>query len=612
VATWVFRPQRHTNGGGIFANFVGTTGNLVTATGAAVAQPAVTTGQIFAYNQINATGNALAQPAVTTGQVKVFIEVFATGDAQADPAVATGQVLVTGFVVVTGDASAQPATTTGQTDTEGFILATGDVTAQLAITTGQINVIEPVQGSGSPQAQPATTTGLVADRGNSIEVTGDAIAQPATTAGSALVVVFVTATGDAQAQNAVTSGQARVPLLGPFDIRMKAPDGEWVEINTHDSQLGITPDNHHPQLHDLTSHTDVNAPAPTLRDGIFWTGSEYANERRTDWQGIWAPGTYEIDDQARDNVFLGIANTQTTDPIAPTPSGIPIYPTDGAIYIDQFQLLGAKVGNQYTMAQDAVITEARIVINVANVGLLTTVDIHINNVQTVATTYVPRVAGLHTFLLPVTFVFINDVVRIEVDTVKQTGNTQVHFEQSVDYWTGYTDPLFSLEQGLLDEVANANAYDIDMLFTPADVSPDWDLQAVSSATLISQSAPAEAAWTRESTNLFNHYFATTVDNVWTEIARIAEPEDVWRTGYAKIVSKRTDLPDRCLIYANFNVWRDGVSPVVASSDAYSQAGGHALMDFRVIGDGNDVVAQVKGFPGETWDWDLTYFFREVT
>jgi hypothetical protein len=35
------------------------------------------------------------------------------------------------------------------------------------------------------------------------------------------------------------------------------------------------------------------------------------------------------------------------------------------------------------------------------------------------------------------------------------------------------------------------------------------------------------------------------------------------------------------------------------------------MDFRVIGDGNDAVAQVRGFPGQTWDWDLTYFFREV-
>jgi hypothetical protein len=274
-------------------------------------------------------------------------------------------------------------------------------------------------------------------------------------------------------------------------------------------------------------------------------------------------------------------------------------------------LLGAKVGNQYTMAQDGMITAAKIIIPTLNVGLLTTADLHINGVQVSSSTYVPRTAGEHLYNISPSFVFIGDVVRIEVDVVNQSGNTNVYYDVDVDYWVTYTNPMFSSEQGLLDEVLNDNAYNIDLNFTPAEVSPDWDIQAASSSTLIHQPDPAEARWTRESTHVFEHYLATTTDNMWTEIARIAEPEGVWRTGYANLVARRTDSPDRLLMYANFNVWRDGVAPVVATSDKYSQSGGHQLMDFQVIGDGNDVVAQVQGFTGETWDWDLTYFFRDV-
>jgi hypothetical protein len=338
----------------------------------------------------------------------------------------------------------------------------------------------------------------------------------------------------------------------------------------------------------------------------------YNPHDKENWRGAWIFGNYEINDTSRDSTFLGIANTSTTDPIAPVPTGTPFYPTDGAIYVDDFQLIGAKVGNRYTMAADAVITEARVDINIANVGLLTTVVFHVNNIQIASATYVPRYAGLHVFLIPTTFVFIGDTVDIESDVVKQTGNTQVHFEVDTAYWDTYSNVLFSTEEGLFDDTPNTNAYNLDLTFIPAVVSPDWDIQAVSSAALMPQASTAEARWLRESTHIFEHYLATTTDSIWTEIARITEPEDVWRTGYVNLVAKRTDLPDRLLMYANFNVWRDGVSPVVASSDAYSQAGGHALMDFQVIGDGNDAVAQVKGFPGQTWEWDLTYFFRDVT
>lgn len=158
----------------------------------------------------------------------------------------------------------------------------------------------------------------------------------------------------------------------------------------------------------------------------------------------------------------------------------------------------------------------------------------------------------------------------------------------------------------------------DPLFTEFDVIPDFGAgnpqqDNVIDLVYIPQAlTPAERVWVKESTHIFEHYLATTTSNMWTEIARITEPEGVWRTGYANIVARRTDAPERVLMYANFNVWRDGAAPVVAASDKYSQAGGNQLMDFRVIGDGNDAVAQVKGFPVQTWEWDLTYFFRDVT
>jgi hypothetical protein len=243
--------------------------------------------------------------------------------------------------------------------------------------------------------------------------------------------------------------------------------------------------------------------------------------------------------------------------------------------------------------------------------LLTTVVFHVNNIQVATATYVPRNAGLHVFLIPTTFVFIGDVVDIESDVVKQTGNTQVHYEVDAGYWSTYSDALFSAEEGLFDDTPDTNAYNLDLNFTPAIVSPDWDIMAVSSAALIGQASKSEAAWTRESTHLFEKFVVSTTANAWTEIARKPHDPDSWITGYARITARRTDLAGRLVMSSDFTVWRDGVAPVVASSDKYSQAGGHALMDFQVIGDGNDAVAQVKGFPGQDWEWELVYFTRDV-
>jgi hypothetical protein len=110
-------------------------------------------------------------------------------------------------------------------------------------------------------------------------------------------------------------------------------------------------------------------------------------------------------------------------------------------------------------------------------------------VQYVTTTYVPRTSGVKTFAIAPFYVFAGDVIRIEMDVVKQTGNQQIDYEEAANFWATYTNAFFTDVQGLFDEVANDNAYDLDLYFIPADVSPAWDLLAASYPLLIPADEP---------------------------------------------------------------------------------------------------------------------------
>jgi hypothetical protein len=514
--------------------------------------------------QRDGAGNGIYADFVPSGQAPVT----ATGSVQAEPANTTGvvtAVTAAPIVTVNGVVQAQPAITTGIVGSDSIVLASGNVIAQAALSTGQIFAQTIVTVNGVAQAQPAITTGIVG------------------------TFAFVIVNGDAQADPAITNGQARVPREGPFDIRMKSRDGEWVKINT------------------VSGSSDVVLTNPAEGDILSLNSNdEWVNDRRMDWQGIWTAGTYEIEDTARDKTFLGTANTQTTDPIAPVPTGTPIYPTDGAIYVDQFQLIGAKVGNRYTMAQDAVVTEARVDINIANVGLLTTVVFHVNGVQVATATYVPRVAGLHSFLIPTTFVFAGDVVDIESDAVKQTGNTQVHYEVDAGYWGTYSNALFSLEEGLFDDTPDTNAYNLDLNFTPAIVSPDWDIMAVSSAALINQASTKEAAWTREKSTFFHNAVFISLDNMWSEVSRLPIPTGSSIVGSVTTLSKRIDSVGYYSSDISILAWND--AGILTTDDTTIFELGDVLLATRVIVDGTDLVLEIRGRINQEWEWGLTWWY----
>ena len=68
-----------------------------------------------------------------------------------------------------------------------------------------------------------------------------------------------------------------IPQLGPYDIKYKAPTGQWLNVNHHDTLMNVGPDDHHPQLHTLVSHTDVTVVAAAEKDVLQHIGGQWVN-----------------------------------------------------------------------------------------------------------------------------------------------------------------------------------------------------------------------------------------------------------------------------------------------------------------------------------------------
>ena len=79
--------------------------------------------------------------------------------------------------------------------------------------------------------------------------------------------------------------------------------------------------------HDLSSHTDVNSTvsSATTRDVIAFDGVDFKPTRRMNWMGVRLGQEYEIGDVVTESGYTGIANTKTSDVLAPQPIGEPFY-----------------------------------------------------------------------------------------------------------------------------------------------------------------------------------------------------------------------------------------------------------------------------------------------
>ena len=250
-------------------------------------------------------------------------------------------------------------------------------------------------------------------------------------------------------------------------------------ITDHDNLTGVTPNNHHNQVHPLFSsdHSDVDiATALTLRDGLFYNGSDLAPNRRVNWLGVYTSGpTYEIDDMAIEAGYLGICNTQTTEAIAPVAVGVPFNPLVGAAPSDDFQTSLVDVGNVFTFAAAAVIYELTIDVPPDNVGLPLTITSVVNGVVKSTTTFAPDAAGTLTLPISTLIVFATDVVEVHMRVTNTGGNAGVYWNEDVGYWGGYTNPLFSAVSGVKDSVGDTTAYGIGFTLVEATASQHWDV-----------------------------------------------------------------------------------------------------------------------------------------
>jgi len=49
----------------------------------------------------------------------------------------------------------------------------------------------------------------------------------------------------------------------------------------HDDLTGVTPDQHHPQLHSIGTHSDVITTSLAANELLAYNGASYVNDRRT-------------------------------------------------------------------------------------------------------------------------------------------------------------------------------------------------------------------------------------------------------------------------------------------------------------------------------------------
>ena len=117
-----------------------------------------------------------------------------------------------------------------------------------------------------------------------------------------------------------TTGYVPDPITE--SLRHLSDDGTW-KLTDHDDLTNVSADQHHPQLHDLTSHTDVVITTPKANQGIWWDAITSAWVNGTAFEESWATA---LIDGGELNITvgeievltgLGLVSDTYTDPISP-------------------------------------------------------------------------------------------------------------------------------------------------------------------------------------------------------------------------------------------------------------------------------------------------------
>ena len=119
-------------------------------------------------------------------------------------------------------------------------------------------------------------------------------------------------------------------------------------VTDHDSLSNVTSDQHHPQLHDLNSHTDVNAPAPSAQQVLTY------NELNSRWEAADSGGITDHDqlanvtpDQHHDELHSIFTHTDFYGPYGD--AQIPVWDTLGGTFAPTDMPMGG-----FTYTQDTV------------------------------------------------------------------------------------------------------------------------------------------------------------------------------------------------------------------------------------------------------------------
>jgi hypothetical protein len=193
------------------------------------------------------------------------------------------------------------------------------------------------------------------------------------------------------------------------------------------------------------------------------------------------------------------------------------------------------------------------------------------------------------------------------------------YMEDVDYWL--TSPFAGDVQGIIgidvpldSATLNDSAYGVDMTVIQIVLSPDWDVAAAGTSATSGESVSIltadETDWVRASTTLLQYGFATTTDNMWTELARFPIAINTGVKGTLTVDARRTDVLD--IYNAEYATLAFNNAGVLSVDSADKFELGPMLLDIRAAADGTDLIFEVRGAISQDWDWQMAIFFRDIT
>ena len=184
--------------------------------------------------------------------------------------------------------------------------------------------------------------------------------------------------------------------------------------------------------------------------------------------------------------------------------------------------------------------------------------------------------------------------------------TPITYMEDPAYWPTSPFPavqgLIAIDDNYGDITVNTNAYGLDIYVQQVEISDDWDLVAVSSGSGGSSSGVLSNVGID---TVGVTYSVVTSDIAWTEIYRSEIPAYGGYVATCHFDAYRLDAAD----YYNSKLRVLAFTGSVDSEQVYEL--GPNLMGCRALLDGNELVLEVRGMPGQDWAWRYVPYWRVI-